>query len=260
MYTVGRLARRHGLSRSTLLYYDRIGLFSPSARAHGEYRRYSAEDDARLERICQYRKAGLSLADIALIMSDTGGAGVRAALEGRLAELSDEMAALRDQQALVAGLLGRPDLLAGRDGLDKATWVALLRDAGFSEPEMERWHARFERTAPQRHETFLRHLRIPDDEIASIRARAAAPHEILNINKESGQFMEIFFKIYEGLDREGPGSRAMTARALGMCAGLPDRPAILEPGCGTGGASLDLAELSGGTVLSVPRPGGWPGG
>jgi DNA-binding transcriptional MerR regulator/ubiquinone/menaquinone biosynthesis C-methylase UbiE len=251
MYTVGRLARRHGLSRSTLLYYDRIGLFSPSARAHGEYRRYSAEDDARLERICQYRRAGLSLADIALIMSDTGGAGVRAALEGRLAELSDEMAALRDQQALVAGLLGRPDLLAGRDGLDKATWVALLRDAGFSEPEMERWHARFERTAPQRHETFLRHLRIPDDEIASIRARAAAPHEILNINKESGQFMEIFFKIYEGLDREGPGSRAMTARALGMCAGLPDRPAILEPGCGTGGASLDLAELSGGTVLSV---------
>jgi Predicted transcriptional regulators len=251
MYTVGRLARRHGLSRSTLLYYDRIGLFSPSARAHGEYRRYSAEDDARLERICQYRKAGLSLADIALIMSDTGGAGVRAVLEGRLTELSDEMAALRDQQTLVAGLLGRPDLLAGRDGLDKATWVALLRDAGFSEPEMERWHARFERTAPQRHETFLRHLRIPDDEIASIRARAAAPHEILNINKESGRFMEIFFKIYEGLDREGPGSRAMAARALDMCVGLPDRPAILEPGCGTGGASLDLAELSGGNLLSV---------
>jgi DNA-binding transcriptional MerR regulator/ubiquinone/menaquinone biosynthesis C-methylase UbiE len=251
MYTVGRLARRHGLSRSTLLYYDRIGLFSPSARAHGEYRRYSAEDDARLERICQYRKAGLSLADIALIMSDTGGAGVRAVLEGRLTELSDEMAALRDQQTLVAGLLGRPDLLAGRDGLDKATWVALLRDAGFSEPEMERWHARFERTAPQRHETFLRHLRIPDDEIASIRARAAAPHEILNINKESGRFMDIFFKIYEGLDREGPGSRAMAARALDMCVGLPDRPAILEPGCGTGGASLDLAELSGGNLLSV---------
>jgi DNA-binding transcriptional MerR regulator/ubiquinone/menaquinone biosynthesis C-methylase UbiE len=251
MYTVGRLARRHGLSRSTLLYYDRIGLFSPSARAHGEYRRYSAEDDARLERICQYRKAGLSLADIALIMSDTGGAGVRAALEGRLTELSDEMAALRDQQTLVAGLLGRPDLLAGRDGLDKATWVALLRDAGFSEPEMERWHARFERTAPQRHETFLRHLRIPDDEIASIRARAAAPHHVFDMNKKSGRVMDIFYKIYGGLDRESPGSRAMAARALGMCVGLPDCPAILEPGCGTGGASLDLAELSGGNLLSV---------
>ena len=25
MYTVGRLAKKHGLSRSTLLYYDRVG-------------------------------------------------------------------------------------------------------------------------------------------------------------------------------------------------------------------------------------------
>ena len=46
---------------------------------------------------------------------------------------------------------------------------------------------------------------------------AAAPHTILNINKESGEFMEMFFKIYEGLDREGPGSFEMTKRAFDLC-------------------------------------------
>ena len=31
--TIGRLARQHGLSRSTLLYYDRIDLLHPSGRS-----------------------------------------------------------------------------------------------------------------------------------------------------------------------------------------------------------------------------------
>jgi SAM-dependent methyltransferase len=63
--------------------------------------------------------------------------------------------------------------------------------------------------------------------------------------------MGILFKIYEGLEREGPGSRAVTERALALCAGLPESPKALEFGCGSGGATLDLAELSGGDVVAV---------
>lgn len=63
--------------------------------------------------------------------------------------------------------------------------------------------------------------------------------------------MEILFRIYEGLEREGPGSRAMTERALALCAGLPDTPRVLEIGCGSGGATLVLAELTGGDVVAV---------
>ena len=250
MYTVGRLAKRYGLSRSTLLYYDRIGLLSPSGHAKGEYRRYSARDDARLARICQYRRAGIALREIGRMLDGPPDTAVAGALENRLAQLNEEMEGLREQQALVAGLLGRSDLLGGCGPMDKATWVSLLAAAGFSEEEMRRWHVRFERSAPDKHELFLRHLNIPGDEITAIRAMAAAPHEILNINRESGRFMEIFFKIYEGLDREGPGSFAMTKRALDACAGLPDNPAVLELGCGSGGATLDLARAMGGTVLA----------
>jgi SAM-dependent methyltransferase len=172
-------------------------------------------------------------------------------LENRLTELNREMDGLREQQRLVAGLLGRTDLLNEAGVMDKATWVSLLSSAGFSEQDMRRWHVRFERSAPDKHAQFLRSLHIPDGEISAIRAMAAAPHAILNINKESGRFMEIFFKIYEGLEREGPGSFEMTKRAYEMCTGLPDKPEILELGCGSGGATIPLAQISGGIVTAT---------
>ena len=251
MYTIGKLAKRHGLSRSTLLYYDRIGLLCPSGHAKGEYRHYSAVDDGRLARICQYRRAGIALKEIARMLDGPTDTAVAEALESRLAQLNEEMEGLREQQALVAGLLGRSDLLGGCGPMDKATWVSLLAAAGFSEEEMRRWHVRFERSAPDKHERFLRHLNIPGDEITAIRAMAAAPHEILNINRESGRFMEIFFKIYEGLDREGPGSFAMTKWAVDSCTGLPSEPAVLELGCGSGGATMNLARCISGTILAT---------
>ena len=251
MYTVGRLGKKHGLSRSTLLYYDRIGLLCPSGHAKGEYRQYSDADDARLAKICEYRKAGIALADIGRMLDDAAETSIADALEERLIQLNAEMVALKDQQSLVAGLLGRADLLNEHSTMDKATWVSLLSAAGFSEDDMRRWHVQFERSAPDRHEEFLRHLSIPDNEISAIRSMAAAPHTILNINKESGKFMEMFFKIYEGLDREGPGSSEMTKRAFDLCEGLPEAPAILELGCGTGGATIHLANLCEGTIVAT---------
>ena len=58
MYRISQLAEQFGLSRSTLLYYDRIGLLSPSARSEAGYRQYSAADRGRLESICSLRRAG----------------------------------------------------------------------------------------------------------------------------------------------------------------------------------------------------------
>src|SRR5262245_19662656 len=52
-YSISRLARAFGLSRSTLLYYDRIGLLAPSGRTGSGYRSYSEKDYRQLERICQ---------------------------------------------------------------------------------------------------------------------------------------------------------------------------------------------------------------
>ena len=68
MFTVGRLARSCGLSRSTLLYYDTIGLLRPSGRSVSNYRTYTAMDAERLKQICTYREAGLPLKDIAELL------------------------------------------------------------------------------------------------------------------------------------------------------------------------------------------------
>ncbi|MDX1575896.1 MAG: class I SAM-dependent methyltransferase, partial [Kiloniellales bacterium] len=53
----------------------------------------------------------------------------------------------------------------------------------------------------------------------------------------------VFFDVHSGLPREGPGSRACTARALAMAGPLPPEPRVLDIACGPGMQTLDLAEL-----------------
>ncbi len=179
MITIGRLAKRFGLSRSTLLYYDSIGLLQPSGRSAKGYRLYSPDDAARLEQICLYRQTGLSLTEVARVLPAAGDDTLREALHRRLESLNDEIRLLRRQQKLILDLLQRP--LGGRGGdqsdldspahrfLDKAGWVAILRAAGLSDDEMERWHVEFERLSPEAHQDFLESLGIADDEIERIR-------------------------------------------------------------------------------------------
>ena len=68
MYTIGKLARKFHISRSTLLYYDLIGLLTPSKRDSNKYRIYSDKDYERLEKIMLYREAGISLDKIRNIL------------------------------------------------------------------------------------------------------------------------------------------------------------------------------------------------
>jgi DNA-binding transcriptional MerR regulator len=170
MLTISALARRFGLSRSALLHYDRIGLLKPG-RSAKDHRRYGEADAARLEAICTYRRAGVPLEEIRALLADPG--QLTAVLQQRLADLDQEMAALRGQQRLVVGLLREPDLLEGLQAMDKATWVALLRASGFTDADMDRWHEAFERTAPDRHQCFLAFLGISPEEISGIRDRSA---------------------------------------------------------------------------------------
>ena len=65
----------------------------------------------------------------------------------------------------------------------------------------------------------------------------------LEVSEPTPRFWEIFFELFEGLPRQGPGNRASAERALGLCRGLPPAPAVLDLGCGVGGQTLHLAEL-----------------
>ena len=71
------------------------------------------------------------------------------------------------------------------------------------------------------------------------------------MNESSPRFREIFFEVYENLPRQGPGNRSCAARALGLCRELREFPAILDLGCGVGGQTLHLAELTSGSIVAI---------
>jgi DNA-binding transcriptional MerR regulator len=171
MITIGRLARRFGLSRSTLLYYDSIGLLSPSSRSAKDYRLYSKRDAKRLEQICRYRRAGIALRDIGKLL-DSRGSRLAGILEQRLGELNDEILHLHEQQRLIVGLLEKRGHLAKVRVMNRERWVSLLAASGFSSDDMLGWHARFERSAPQKHREFLELLCFSETEVRRIRAAA----------------------------------------------------------------------------------------
>ena len=166
--TVSRLARRCGLCRSTLLYYDAMGLLVPRSRTEAGYRRYDEADAARLERIRVLREAGLSLAQIRQVL-DAPASDPAKLLEERLRALATEMGALRRRQRVLLRLLeetgtpGRPLVP------DKEAWVGLLRDAGLSEEEQVTLHACFEARMPEGHQDFLESLGLDEQEIRRIR-------------------------------------------------------------------------------------------
>ena len=95
-YRIGELGRHVALSRSTLLYYDHIGLLRPSGRTQADYRLYTEDDLARLERICFFREAGLSLSEIAHLLESASDDS--AILERRLRSIGREVALLKSQQ------------------------------------------------------------------------------------------------------------------------------------------------------------------
>lgn len=171
MLTIGQLAKCFKLSRSTLLYYDKIGLLHPSGRTESNYRLYSEDDAERLTRINIFRQAGVPLDAIrAILKADS--AKLRLTLEARLQTINDQISALRDQQHLIARLLQDNESLARTSTLNKDEWVSLLQASGMTNEDMIRWHVEFERLNPEAHRDFLCSLGISNTEIEEIRNRA----------------------------------------------------------------------------------------
>jgi DNA-binding transcriptional MerR regulator len=174
MYRIGQLARRFGISRSTLLYYDSIGLFSPSGRSKSNYRTYTEADVRRLEQISTYRRTGLTLADIKKLMKRQGKTGLSRLLKKRLDELNKEIRALRSQQHFIVKLLKNNRAISKVRVMDKESWIRLLQSAGVDQASRDKWHAEFERLSPEGHRDFLESLGIPGEEIAVIRKLSRA--------------------------------------------------------------------------------------
>jgi len=177
MHSISALAKSFGLSRSALLYYDRIGLLRPSGRSASAYRLYSDKDKARLQQICLFRQAGVPLDGIAQLLAPDAQEKdskptAHVALMTHLQDLSMQIQALQTQQAQVVKLLF--SLPARQDNtavLDRRQLSDLLLAAGVSQMEMRRLHEEFERSNPQEHARFLAALGMRTEEIAALRTQ-----------------------------------------------------------------------------------------
>ena len=63
-FTAGELANLFGISKQTLLYYDKIHLLSPDFISENGYRHYAIEQYLYLEIIVNMRSLDFSIADI----------------------------------------------------------------------------------------------------------------------------------------------------------------------------------------------------
>ena len=129
------LARRAGVSPDTLRHYERKGLLPKARRSANGYREYPPEACARVRLVRRAVAIGFTLDELARVVKvrDQGGAPCHevrelaaaklAVLEGRIAEMEDARARLRDVLARWDALLAaaprgaRAALLDALEGL-----------------------------------------------------------------------------------------------------------------------------------------------
>src|SRR6516164_8347493 len=85
---IGELSRQTNCNIETIRYYERIGLLPEPRRPGGRFRRYDADDIARLRFLRRARQLGFALDEVRALMqlADTDGDDVRAEARSLAAE------------------------------------------------------------------------------------------------------------------------------------------------------------------------------
>ena len=169
MLTITQLARQCGISRATILYYEREELLTPTFRSENGYRRYGDREIERLKAIVSYRSYGLPVANIRSMLDRKKGVSQFQILRDHLNELGKEIDLLRKQQKAIIALLQEPKLLE-ENMVTKDRWVEIMQAAGFDEAAMVTWHQKFEEMEPSEHHKFLESLGLDSEEIERIRS------------------------------------------------------------------------------------------
>jgi len=209
---ISELAESVGLSRATLLYYEKLGLLKGKRQANG-YRVYADADRQRLRLMQQLQAGGLSLEECRACLD---GKLDRKMLGQRLETLEREITEKTRSRDLLAALLGRGS----------------LKD----------WHEEVERVAPDLHRAWLMTQGFSSEEAA----RVAWLSKDMN---EHDDYMAGFMEVFSELDWWGPATEAATLKALAMAPSVPKT--ILEIGCGPGMATMNLAEATDARILAT---------
>lgn len=92
-FTAGEMAQLHGISKQTLLFYDKKGVFSPAyVDSKNGYRYYSAAQLPTLDTILMLKEIGLSLLEIRAYLDGRNGVGTAVYMEEQKRLLEDEIA------------------------------------------------------------------------------------------------------------------------------------------------------------------------
>jgi len=110
--SIGELARRSDCTVETIRYYERIGLLPQPRRQGGGFRRYGADDVARLRYIRRARQLGFVLEDVRRLLRLAPGHGDAACAEAKrltVAHVATVRAKIADLQAterILTGAIG----------------------------------------------------------------------------------------------------------------------------------------------------------
>ena len=214
---ISELARRCGLARSTLLYYEKLGVIAGTRGANG-YRHYDDDDLQRLRMVQALQAGGLSLKQCLACLA---GELEQATLETRVRELDEELARMQRARDLLADLAG----LRAHSGDEFKAWqrqlqhqapqayFAWVMKQGFS--EKERYHLQWLSKDMNEHERYIRDFKL----------------------------------LLDGMSYWGPGDSLFTQQQF---AALPSQPRrILDMGCGRGAATLALAQVTDATIVAI---------
>ena len=169
MLTVSKLAKVCGISRTSILYYEREGLLLPKSRSDNGYRWYGKSEIERLERILSYRSFGVPVSQLQSLLDKENEEGQKQILLQQFNVLERDIQQLRLQQKAIVQFMGAPELLE-EQVISKERWTQIMKDAGLSDTDMRSWHIQFEKTEPAAHQAFLETLKIEPEEIRAIRA------------------------------------------------------------------------------------------
>jgi DNA-binding transcriptional MerR regulator len=168
MFTVTQLANMCNISRSALLYYERVGLLQAKTRTSNGYRWYGEAEKQRLEAILRFRSFGVAVTEINHLLEHNDMASQATLLKAQFNKLEASITDLRKQQSAIVALLKQPELMENTM-VTKQRWVEIMQASGFSENDMIKWHQNFEKMEPDEHQKFLESLGIKSDEIVKIR-------------------------------------------------------------------------------------------
>ena len=99
MYSISEMAAIFSVTRQTLIYYDKIGLFRPAVINDKGYRFYSPTQIPLMRLICMLRDLGLELEEIAHLVNSYSLEVMTDKLRDRVGELDVQISKLQDERA-----------------------------------------------------------------------------------------------------------------------------------------------------------------